>query len=415
MTDALPDAPSTDEGGVPRADQIRFLLEAAEALHVAGTPAHRLEGALGQLSERLGVKASFFSTPTIIQVSVGPEHAPRTYLRRVDPGGLDLGRLSAVDRLVDDVAERRIGVREGAERLRAIMAAGSPYPEALDVLAFAATGGSASILLGGEVADGVAGLAVGTLVGLLALVAPRWPRLGSLFEPGVVLMATLASAAWAGWIDAIDPAVVTVASVIVLLPGLSLTTGFTELSTRNLVSGTARVAAALLVFLGMAVGAVLGARLSAGFPEATALSWPVRPGWTTWPIVVVAGLSLAELLRVRLAEAPWVVVSCLLAVAGTLLGDGLVGSPLAGGVAAVCVTAGSNLVARWRDQATAVMIVPGVLLLVPGSVGFRALAALTDHRIVEGIELAVTAGLSATAIAGGVLAGNLLVPPRRAL
>src|SRR5690606_30564729 len=53
------------------------------------------------------------------------------------------------------------------------------------------------------------------------------------------------------------------AGLVVLLPGLTFTIGLTELSTRHLASGTARLAGALVTFLGLGFGVALGSKAGA--------------------------------------------------------------------------------------------------------------------------------------------------------
>src|SRR5207253_10658548 len=75
----------------------------------------------------------------------------------------------------------------------------------------------------------------------------------------------------------------TLAGLIVLLPGLTLTMAMAELSTRNLLSGVSRLSAALTVLIGMGFGVDMGTRV------AIALAGPPRIGnpihlawWTEW-------------------------------------------------------------------------------------------------------------------------------------
>jgi uncharacterized membrane protein YjjB (DUF3815 family) len=59
-----------------------------------------------------------------------------------------------------------------------------------------------------------------------------------------------------------------------------------------------------------------------------------------------------------------------------------------------------------------VTLVPGILLLVPGSVGFASFQALLERDVVSGVETAFRMLLTAIALAGGLLAANTLVDGR---
>jgi uncharacterized membrane protein YjjB (DUF3815 family) len=60
-----------------------------------------------------------------------------------------------------------------------------------------------------------------------------------------------------------------------------------------------------------------------------------------------------------------------------------------------------------------VIVVPGILLLVPGSVGFRSLTSLIEREALTGIETAFSMILTAIALVAGMLMAGVIVPERR--
>ncbi|MGN6790264.1 MAG: hypothetical protein ACTHJP_12155 [Rhodanobacteraceae bacterium] len=58
---------------------------------------------------------------------------------------------------------------------------------------------------------------------------------------------------------------------------------------------------------------------------------------------------------------------------------------------------------------------PGVLLLVPGSVGFRSVSDLLNNQIASGTHIAVLLVTLLISLVAGLLFGDLLVAPRRSL
>ena len=74
-----------------------------------------------------------------------------------------------------------------------------------------------------------------------------------------------------------------------------------------------------------------------------------------------------------------------------------------------------NAYARLLNRPAVVAAVPGILLLVPGAIGFRSITAFTTHDAVEGIELAFQMLLVAMALVAGLLLANVALPPRKAL
>ncbi|HEY5545407.1 MAG TPA: threonine/serine exporter family protein, partial [Gemmatimonadaceae bacterium] len=58
---------------------------------------------------------------------------------------------------------------------------------------------------------------------------------------------------------------------------------------------------------------------------------------------------------------------------------------------------------------------PSIMLLVPGSVGFRGLASLMERDYTLGMETGVAVLSALVALMAGLLFGSVLVPPRRYL
>ncbi len=75
----------------------------------------------------------------------------------------------------------------------------------------------------------------------------------------------------------------------------------------------------------------------------------------------------------------------------------------------------SNFYARVTDKPAMVPVAPGMLILVPGSLGYRSLTALLNRQTVEGVEFAFGMMLVAMALVGGLLAASAIVPPKRIL
>jgi uncharacterized membrane protein YjjB (DUF3815 family) len=56
------------------------------------------------------------------------------------------------------------------------------------------------------------------------------------------------------------------------------------------------------------------------------------------------------------------------------------------------------------------VLVPGILMLVPGSIGFRSLSSFLERRTLAGIETAFSMILTAVALAAGLLIAGVIAP-----
>jgi uncharacterized membrane protein YjjP (DUF1212 family) len=405
---------ASDADAPPDTESVGFILRLGRALHTYGYPAHRLEEALGEASRLLKLEGQFFTTPTSIFASFGPQDDQRTFLIRVEPGGTDLGKLRELDEVVDGVLAGKLSPADGAARINRIVTAPPRYGRVLRVIAFGLVSGAASRFLGGGGREVAVAALIGLFTGLLSLAAEKWRSLGRVFEPVAAFAAAVLAAALGSQFGTHSVSNDVLAGLIVLLPGLMLTGAMIEISTGHWVSGTARLSGALLTLLTIGFGVALGGRLAGAFFGAPVVTRPVAlPLWTEFAALVVAPLAFTVLLRAHPKDAFWIVGAGALGVVGSRVGVEWLGPELSVFVGALTVGVASNVYARLRERPSMITLVPGILLLVPGSLGFRSVASLTDEKVVSGVETAFKMVLIAVALAAGILISRLILPPRR--
>jgi uncharacterized membrane protein YjjP (DUF1212 family) len=398
------------------ADEVGFILRLARALHSWGYAAHRLEEVLSVTAGRLSVDARFSATPTSVLVSVGSGTAERLHLIRGEPGEVDLGRLTELAAVTREVHAGTLTPAGGSARLQEIAAKAPPYGPLVTTLAFGLLSAAAARFLGGGVRELAVAAVIGLAVGLMALPLNKVPAARMVYEPAAGLVASSLAAAAALLLGGLSVFVATVAGLIILMPGFQITVGMTELSSRHLVSGTARLAGAFVTLIAIAFGVAIGARLAAAtFGEPPVVPPAALPAWTEGLALVVAPLAFTVLLRARPRDAIWILLAGALAFGGGRLGAFALGPELGAFVAALIVGLASNAYARLLRRPAAVTLVPGILLLVPGSVGFRSLTSLLDREVVLGVETAFKMVLMAVALAAGILVANAIAPSRAAV
>ena len=139
------------------------------------------------------------------------------------------------------------------------------------------------------------------------------------------------------------------------------------------------------------------------------------PDAFTWVALVAAAIAFSVLLRADRRDIPWIVVAAIVAILGSRLGTQLVGAELGPFFGAFGVAVAGWAFARRTTRPSSVVVAPGVLVLVPGSVGFRSITALLDDRIVAGVDTAFSAVFTAVALVVGLLIANVVLPPGRDL
>lgn len=402
------------EAGDQDSPEQAFLLLVGELLHAHGTPAHRLERLLDGLAGNLGVNAAFLATPTAMIVSFGRGRNEQTRLVRIASNEVDLGKLIELDELIEDVENDRIGMAQGMDRLQAIAAAPPRYGPVATALAFGVASGGAARFFGGGWAEIVASFAVG--IGLFGVhaVLRRMPTSDGLLVPLSAFLAAFGSL-FVSQVFPLDSRIVTLGGLIVLIPGLGFTVAMIELATRHLSSGVARLAGAGATFLTLLLGVALAWRLGDRLGGPGVVQAQALPPWTEWLALVLSPPAFAVLFQARLSEWRVISVTCLAGFMATRWGTLALGPELGPFLGALTVGVVSNLYARVFNRPASVPSMPSILLLVPGSLGYRSLTSFLSQETVLGLEWGFRMALVAASLVGGLLAANLVIPPRRSL
>ncbi|MDQ3288158.1 MAG: threonine/serine exporter family protein [Pseudomonadota bacterium] len=403
-------------------ERIGFIVELAERLHLYGTTAQRLEAAVTAVAQRLRVDCEPWSSPTAMILTFSdPQRPPgasdTTRVIRVPPGENDLHRLSETDRIAEEVMASRLGFAEGLKALAALDEPRGRVWNALQVLAFGLSAASVAGLLKLPWLDIAVSGGTGLLIGLLGQYAARRPGLREAQDALAAFVAAGIAILVGTFVAPLNQNTVIIASLIVLLPGLALTNAINELSSQHLVAGTARFAGAITTVLKLTVGVAVAlylANLLGLQPHVRA--WRPQPDWVHWAALALASFSFAVLFRAARRDYLLVMGA---AASGFLISryGGLAwGSPAGIFLAALVMTAAGNAYARWWQRPGAIIRVPGIILLVPGSASLRGLLNLIQQQDAGAGEVALLAVMNILmALIAGLLFGNLLLPPRRSL
>ena len=392
-------------------------LELGRAFQAFGIPAHRFEDALARIAARLGLDGQFFALPTAFFASLGKHDQHWTFIQRSPAGDADLGRLSELQETTDALIEGRIGVSETRDRVRAILQAPDRWGAAITVLCFGLGSAPAAMFFGGGWREMALTAVLGALVGLTLVLLGMKAGLARLVYPVAGTLVGFLSVACAYRFAHVSPQVLTVSGLIVLVPGLRLVVSMNELATGNLVAGTARLVDTGMTFLSLGFGVALGQRLASPLLARALLGTPLPlPAWTELPILALAALAFVVIFKARPRDLPWIFLACVLAFYGTRHGALLLGPQFGVGLGAFALGMGSNLFTRITRRPSVVTLLPGLMVLVPGGLGFKGLQFIIQNQLVVGLDTAFQALFVAIALLiTGLLLAHAAVQPRTAL
>ena len=198
---------------------------------------------------------------------------------------------------------------------------------------------------------------------------------------------------------------------------MALTNAVNELTSRHLVSGTARFAGALTTILKLTIGTAIAlsvARLM-GLEPAVRASRP-QPDWVVWCALLLGAFAFAVLFRAHRRDYPLVMAAAVSGYMVSRFGGEAFGAQAGVFLAALSMTALGNAYARWVNRPGALIRLPGIIMLVPGSTSLRSLlVAVQQQDMSAGQAAAITVLNVLLALVAGLLVGNLLLPARRDL
>ena len=404
------------------AARIAFVVELAGHLHAYGTTAQRLEGAVMAVATELGLDCEPMSNPTGMTLSFSdPDRPPgetdTTRVIRMPPGDTDLAKLVEADRIAEEVMAGRLGIAEGHAALRALEKPPTPRGNLAMVLGFGLAAAAIGGLLRLPWLDIATAGAAGLLIGLLELASRGRPQMREAGEALSALAAGFVAILVAAFVGPLNLNTVIIASLIVLVPGMTLTNAVNELTSQHLVSGTARFAGALATVMKLAVGTMIAitvAHLLGLEPQVRALR--PQPEWLGWGALVVVAYALAVLFRARTSDYLLVMATVVAAYAISKFASDAWGGEVGIFLSALAMTAGGNGYARWVKRPGALVRLPGIIVLVPGSASLRGMLDLVQRQDVN-VGQAATLGVIniLLALVAGLLFGNLLLPTRRNL
>ncbi|MCL2726238.1 MAG: threonine/serine exporter family protein [Polyangiaceae bacterium] len=423
----MPSVPPTPSRRLRSREELAdYLLDIGATLAAYGCPSYRLEDVIRRIAELEGYRAEPFALPTGLFLRVRPnegDRVPDVYrMTRMSEWGVDLDRLTLVDEIFNDVVVRRSTIEQARARIRGVIAKPACWSPPLVWAATMACGGAVAVFFRGSAIDVLASAIVGVVLGAtrFLLVTPAQRLLNDFF--GGLFAAACAWICTHFWHDASAPIIV-IAGAISLFPGMTFTTGLAELAQKNLVSGGARLMEAaittLLVLFGVALLAGLGELSGEKIEfvrrsvEGRGLSLPYQA-----VALVVASLSFAVIFQVPRRFLWGALLSGATGYVVTSLATKHLPLHIAAFCAALAVCALANGLARATARPAQLFMLPGLMLLVPGSFGFRSLGALLstgELAVLSGVSQGFAMVLIGIALVVGILVANVVLPPRKLL
>ncbi len=408
---AAQDAASVAVAGDPRTELVMAL---GRAYHQSGVPSDQLEALMHGAALALGIELQVTVLPTSITAASGPALAQRVVLLRLEPGAVDFRRLSLLNAVLAEIVARDVAPLAALARVNALVERPEPLAPLVGIAAYGALSTGVAIMLGGHAREAIVASVIGLAVGIVWVIGQRVPAVDRLFEVFAGFLSTVIVTFYANEIGPVAVYVPIVAGVVQVLPGFSLTTALHELASRNLVAGTARLGSVLMTLLSLGCGFALGiAVVGPSALHVEKIAYSITPWYVIALGVLGIAVGIAVLERARLADVPWVFGSCGIAEIAYRLFASSPAFQVATFGAALVVGILANVGARFVRLPQAVLLIPGILIIVPGALSYESILFLLQNNAADAATIAANASIAAVEIVAGLLLSELIVAPVR--
>jgi uncharacterized membrane protein YjjB (DUF3815 family) len=183
-----------------------------------------------------------------------------------------------------------------------------------------------------------------------------------------------------------------------------------ELATRHVQAGLTNLLNALMVLVGLAFGVAVGRSVAVTWLDGIPQNVPVPlPFALDLVAAALVGLAFVITLSAPVRDAIWTSCATVMAVIVNNAATRLLGNLAGVFMAALAIGLAGNLLARRLHRSRLAFIVPGMLMLVPGSIGYQSAASFIAGETVTGVDTAFDTFSALLAIAYGLVASAFIL------
>jgi len=392
-----------------------FILKVGVAAHQYGSTSTRVEYFLSGLADKLGYQGVFKSTPTEITFALRetPNAVQRIEIMPLPTPNTDLDKLARLGDLLKEIEQGNLSITDAYERIDAIDQVPPPWGKFASMMGYALTGLGIAPLLGADWTDTILATIFSILVYGLVLLSARLGATAMAWMPlTTALIIGFLATLIKHWLPDLNLVLVILSSVAIILPGFSISLGAGELVAQKVLSGISNLMSGLITLFKQIAGSVLGVGFASLLVTVsnTDTERPVDQIWVflLFPLLLV-GLSLA--FQTSRRDLPWAVLVSGIAYLGVMAGSAVLDSNMGNLLGTIVAVIVANFWARKTGRPTSIVLIPAIVLLVSGTIGFRGIAAIAEGDVHLGVQQFFQMFVVAMTILAGIMIGYTIVKP----
>ncbi len=363
-------------------------------------------------AERFGLSNQLLLLPNYVQFG-GSDHLAGTTVRieRCE-NDLRFDQTFPLAALVDRVQRGSINARDGLAELARIHTLAPRFRPWVNVIGYVVQSAAFALIIQPTLPALFAAAGFGLMVGVLRLLSRFSGAVQHLLPTIAAFLVAFAEFTLGRmWHFGQDSLRDIMAPLAVFLPGTAITLAVIDLTTREVVAGSARLTSGLMRLAQLAFGILIAAQIMhVTTAELNAVPFNTFGLWAPWAGVVLYAFGILLYLGPPNRFLPWLLLTLLITYTSQVAANALFGSYAAGfggGFALMlCAVAISR---RPNAPPAAALLQPGFWLLVPGAIGLIGVMQLVNTQISASVTVMLVSMIS---IALGLQSGLLLVRGR---
>ena len=352
----------------------QFIIELGKALHTYGIPSYKIQTYLTKVSKTQGISGTFMDLPTWINYVFYEDENTYSYIECIPPGVLNLGALSRVEEVTNKIITNEIDHSEVENELQLINIETKKINHVIQTLSYATASGAFSLMIGTNWVSFIFSLLLGALVYLIVYLSSKSNYLETILESLISFVVTIFACLLYLVFPEFNVGITILSAIIIFIPGLAITTALEEITSKNLVSGGAKLFDSIISLFKQFFGVLLGLAVMSSIIDFKLLVHiSDMPRWIMFCGIPLFSISLLAIFQVRKKDMFLGVLTGVFVFFLTVSfsGSGVLLSTFIGTIAAVAI---SNLFSRFTKSPKTVYLTQGIVMLVPGSKSFMGLS-----------------------------------------
>jgi uncharacterized membrane protein YjjP (DUF1212 family) len=390
--------------------KIEFFIKIAKLLQANGYPTHKLEDLIEDLCAFLEIEAEVFSSSGSIFISFKEEEQYYSRLIKVKNSDLNLHNIDSLEAIIYEVKRQKITIEEAIAKTNEIEKQSFSYKNWINTLFFAISTGSAAVVFGGGLMEFICSFLIGVFIGALFTLSAYFKRISKITVVIAAIFALIISSIFSKVFVDFKQEIATICGLIILIPGFSFTISITEIVNNHFVAGLSRLTSSFITFVMIAIGLYIGSEISKQFVfSIEKISFTFNPFWLKWISLVLVPMGFLVLFKAKIKDFIWIAIACWSSYFLFMFFTKYLNQAFSVFLSAFLLGLLSNIFAVWKQRNSSLMLVPGMILLVPGSLGFFSVSHLLQSNILLGIETSITMLSISMALVFGIIFSNIVV------